>query len=836
MKKLLFAALAMAAVNMTAQAQVTCTATLTVTPTRSIFAVPLSATIAIRNAPGANFVRIVQANGAPLGGAIPISSVVGSADITVSIPSTTPAIPALPTNNEQPQALSLQVINSSVSPDPISCTVTPATVTVRKLPTATLISRDAANPPTYTAQVYASQTIPAAGTVTFRANGQVLGTGPRPLSATETDLNTRTATYTPSSALTAGTYSVTAEFDGDINLLKSRSDESILTLGPDNTPDDFSFAQATDVALGAVATSSQVTITGINAATNVTVSGGTYSIAGAAFTNVSGTITNGQTLRLQAPANCAANATTTVTITVGDVTRTFTARTVASGGIGSSDTDLDGVPDSIECANGTSINTKDNNIFGQDQASLTRYVQQNYRDFLGREADTAGLDFWVGRINRGEATRFDLLSSFILSAEYQNAIKPTAFAFLDANMLTRTNESAAVFVYAAYRSLLGRNPDAAGYNFWYGQLNSATQPLTAVLAEFYYASEYVGRFLVSGQPARCVGSVAFGQANFEARNAIGSQLSIPVTRTSNAGACSVEAVLCTTTTCGTTATTANYSANGFSGTPPRQLVSFADGQTTQSVPLTIINATAATTSAVRLTLQNPAWGGLAIGATNAATVNFQTAASGCEWGAGIDGACLPAPRPGAGDPRNCYSDGSGPCNSYQIPRPANCPSDVTSAWQYNMSLPALQTDNAGNTVNYGQTKNFGMNPGQAISFRFVTNPRLFGNISANNGAVESGRFISISESPCDFNATRAVQNDVCYTSDAGDLGSTIAYEVSSTPVAGKCTLKPNTTYYINVRFQLARDTVAQGGVSRDDCAFRGQSVCSVLISMGAALK
>jgi hypothetical protein len=819
-------------------AQTSCTGSISVSPARTIFGLPITANISIRNATGAGFLRIILPSGLSLTTtSIPVNAPLGNADLALTIPNSTssPIIPALPTNNEQQQTLTVQVFGAS--PDPLPCTITPATLSIRKLPTATSITRDNANPPTFTAQVYSTQSIPANGTITFRNGANVLAT--RPLSATEPDLNTRTATFTPGSAIPVGTLAVVAEFDGDQNFLKSRSEESVFTNGPDTSPDDFSFPDASNAPLGTPITSSSATITGINTAATIMVTGGSYSINNAPFTAASGTISVGQTLRLQHVASCTPGTAVTTSVTVGDVTRTFISRAATSGGVGTGDTDGDGVPDSLECVNGTNINAKDNNLFGPDAASLVRFVQQMYRDFLGREADADGLNFWTGRISRGEATRFDLLSFFIFSAEYQNAVKPLAIAFLDANMLTRANETAATFVYAAYRSLLGRNPDAGGYTFWYNAIASGAQPQTAVLNEFYYAGEYLNRFLVpAAQPAKCVGTVGYTASTSVATSAVSNVLNVGLTRSSGEGNCTVEAVLCTTSTCGTTATAANYNTSGFSGEPVRRLITFAAGQTTANVPIAIVNPNAASAVTLRLSLQNVAWGGLSIAGNTTHTTTFPTLASGCEWGAGIDGNCLPGPKTRAEAPSNnitqgCFSQGPGPCQAFQIAR-ATCTSDVTSLWQYAMTMPAVVADAQGNIIaDYGQQKVFALTPGQALAFRVKLPRGTIGGIAATNASVgsEAARFISISETPCDFNAQKAVANDVCYTSSAGDIGANIQYIVSDTPVAGRCTLKPDTPYYINYRHELARDTTNNGS-PRDDCSARGHGVCGSAVVFG----
>ena len=54
----------------------------------------------------------------------------------------------------------------------------------------------------------------------------------------------------------------------------------------------------------------------------------------------------------------------------------------------------------------------------------TSYVEDLYQNFLNREADTAGLDFWVGLLDTGAMTEAQVMASFSRSAEYQAIIVP----------------------------------------------------------------------------------------------------------------------------------------------------------------------------------------------------------------------------------------------------------------------------------------------------------------------------------------------------------------------------------------------------------------------------
>lgn len=101
--------------------------------------------------------------------------------------------------------------------------------------------------------------------------------------------------------------------------------------GADTTPDSFSFAAASNVEPGSVTESATATITGVNVATPISVSGGEYSVDGGAYTSASGTVTNGQTVRLRLTSSASSQGSASATITVGGVSRMFTATTRTLG-------------------------------------------------------------------------------------------------------------------------------------------------------------------------------------------------------------------------------------------------------------------------------------------------------------------------------------------------------------------------------------------------------------------------------------------------------------------------------------------------------------------------
>ena len=117
----------------------------------------------------------------------------------------------------------------------------------------------------------------------------------------------------------------------------------------DTTPDAFSFASRNDVKLSEAMLSDSVTISGINVAVPISVSGGEYSIDGGAFTGATGSISNGQSLRLSHTSAAAHSTTITTTVSVGDYSASFHSTTIAES--------VDTTPDAFNFTTRTSVNT-----------------------------------------------------------------------------------------------------------------------------------------------------------------------------------------------------------------------------------------------------------------------------------------------------------------------------------------------------------------------------------------------------------------------------------------------------------------------------------------------
>ncbi|MBN8279918.1 MAG: thrombospondin type 3 repeat-containing protein [Gammaproteobacteria bacterium] len=156
------------------------------------------------------------------------------------------------------------------------------------------------------------------------ANGQYsIGCTATFTAAAATISNGQTVCVRHTSAASTGTDTVTTLTIGGV-----AGTFTSTTVPPDTVADPFAFVDQSGVALGVAATSAPVTITGINQPAPVTVTNGSYSINGGAFTTVAGAVTNGQSIRVRHTSSPAPDTAVDTLLDVGGVTDTFTSTTV----------------------------------------------------------------------------------------------------------------------------------------------------------------------------------------------------------------------------------------------------------------------------------------------------------------------------------------------------------------------------------------------------------------------------------------------------------------------------------------------------------------------------
>lgn len=122
----------------------------------------------------------------------------------------------------------------------------------------------------------------------------------------------------------------------------STSTEAVLTIGDvsdvfsvttraasgDKTPDSFSFADQSKVALNAKLISNPISVHGLDGKATLSITGGKYSLDGGAFKATPTQISNGKTVRVQQTAAATFYTTTDTVLTIGTLSDTFSATTL----------------------------------------------------------------------------------------------------------------------------------------------------------------------------------------------------------------------------------------------------------------------------------------------------------------------------------------------------------------------------------------------------------------------------------------------------------------------------------------------------------------------------
>jgi hypothetical protein len=93
------------------------------------------------------------------------------------------------------------------------------------------------------------------------------------------------------------------------------------------TPANFTFIAQEELSSGTEVTSNSITVAGINAATAISITGGTYSIDGGAYTSAAGTVTNGQIVTVRHTSSFNGSTSTDTLLTIGGVSSTFFSTT-----------------------------------------------------------------------------------------------------------------------------------------------------------------------------------------------------------------------------------------------------------------------------------------------------------------------------------------------------------------------------------------------------------------------------------------------------------------------------------------------------------------------------
>jgi hypothetical protein len=104
---------------------------------------------------------------------------------------------------------------------------------------------------------------------------------------------------------------------------------SITPASADTTPDAFTFTDQNNVALSTLTTSNTITVSGINAAAPISITGGEYSINGGAFATAAGTVSEGNTVTVRQTSSASPLTTTSAVLTIDGISDSFDITTTS---------------------------------------------------------------------------------------------------------------------------------------------------------------------------------------------------------------------------------------------------------------------------------------------------------------------------------------------------------------------------------------------------------------------------------------------------------------------------------------------------------------------------
>lgn len=139
--------------------------------------------------------------------------------------------------------------------------------------------------------------------------------------------NGQTVVVTMDASANYGDVSTATVTIGDVN-----GTFKVFTQAEDKIPDSFSFNSVADVNATATPTvdSNQITISGINTTLPISIVDGNYSKNSGGFTDVDGTVGNGDTITVQVAASSEYETTTTATLRVGNTLYPFSVTTMSN--------------------------------------------------------------------------------------------------------------------------------------------------------------------------------------------------------------------------------------------------------------------------------------------------------------------------------------------------------------------------------------------------------------------------------------------------------------------------------------------------------------------------
>lgn len=201
----------------------------------------------------------------------------------------------------------------------------------------------------------------------------------------------------------SSSYNATINTVLTIGGIKDTFSSTTLINTPDTVPDSFVFTNQTDVAVDTLITSQAITVSGINAASAISISGGAYSINDGGFTTVAGHVNNGDTVKVQLQSSSNHSTTTTATLTIGGVSGTFSVTTLAA--VVDTTPDAFGFTSQTGVEPGTTITSNAINVSGINAPAAISISGGLY------SVNNATFVASAAQVNNGDSVRIQQISS-----------------------------------------------------------------------------------------------------------------------------------------------------------------------------------------------------------------------------------------------------------------------------------------------------------------------------------------------------------------------------------------------------------------------------------------
>jgi hypothetical protein len=464
-------------------------------------------------------------------------------------------------------------------------------------------------------------------------------------------------------------------------------------------------------------------------------------------------------------------------------------------------------------------------LAGSGERSL---VTHYYRATLRRAPDAAGKAFWEGEAARVTAlganvneTWYAMAMSFFGSAEY------AAFGRDDAG-----------FVEDLYATFFNRSPDSAGLAWWTGQLASG-MPREVALAGFTFSPEF------AAFTRRLFGDTTVRK---EIDTVVDFYRGLMARLPDDAGFASWLEAFRVAQCRGGTHVTAQSAAisTGFTGSAEYHSRGRSDAQFVGDLYNAFLRrggdlegvlfwiSELASGRRTRDQVRDAFLASPEFSARVAAMVAEGCALSGYHADHDVRGILIPAPTGPAGATMCEYvgmppspGTGPGPCGAYPIAA-ETCSSGmagenaIRAAWLYVLEDYHPGSPRLGNSLRFGLRRDHALvlrfRTGEAGRFELPRYVTLGYEEQVNRGPL-APRFVTLSEKKCDFDYTKTLADGAlngCYrTMTGGDSLLGRITETGADPAAGfpYCPLKPDTVYYLNIRYEDAGTVSNRGRIS-----------------------